>query len=254
MRSHGESVRIKWVCLEVVYSKAVLEPSLLLLSFIKLSFSGIYPICIYISHFHTLPNEKQRCTVRRLFFMRTEVAPNRFIAQSQTFLWKVWPGPSLILTGFIQDQNVLKCYGLVAKDATLAKTASKIAWNRCEFYAYCIIKFKRHRIPRRLCGERDICRRHPKAKASLRGVAWMPLQMWFLDHQVLSTPRSIRKSLFLLEIWVKQTKSALSYYLAQIWQKNDDGTENNGGKKRDVVCIDMGSCTLQILSQRQHDV
>lgn len=53
VRSHGESVRIKWVCLEVVYLKAVLEPSLLLLSFIKLSFLGnishlyLYPIFIH---------------------------------------------------------------------------------------------------------------------------------------------------------------------------------------------------------------
>jgi hypothetical protein len=53
VRTHGESGRIKWVCLEVVYSKAVLEPSLLLLSFIKLSFSGIYPICIYIPFSYT---------------------------------------------------------------------------------------------------------------------------------------------------------------------------------------------------------
>lgn len=92
---------------------------------------GEYIPFVFISHFHTLPNEKQRCTVRRLFFMRTEVAPNRFIAQSQTFLWKVWPGPSLILTGFIRDQNVLKCSKLCCSMANYTSSPG-LQWFGCK--------------------------------------------------------------------------------------------------------------------------
>ena len=121
------------------------------------------------------------------------------------------------------------CNGLVAKHSILAKTASEITWNKCEFYAYCTIKFKRHRI------SGGIWRKRHLSKASKSDFApfgellgcLSRCDSWTIrSFPRLEDPRSIRKSWFLLGIWarLRSKQNQLCHVNPeQIWQKNDRG-------------------------------